>query len=734
MDRSSSQTPLQPPTFGSLITILSIDGGGIRGIIPATILTFLESELQKLDGEEARIADYFDVIAGTSTGGLITAMLASPGENNRPMFTASDIKDFYLQNSPKIFPQENCPFGSAKKIIRAVIGPKYSGKYLHKIIKEKLGERRLNDTVTNVVIPTFDIKQLHPTIFSSYQLKKKPNLNAKLSDICIGTSAAPTYLPPHYFKTEDHTGAVREFNLIDGGVAANNPTLVAMGEVTKEINRGSPDFFPIKPMDYGRFLVISLGTGSGKVSGHKNYTAKEAARWGVLCWLTSDGSTPLVDVFMQASAHMVDLHISAVSQALHSEKNYLRIQRSSSRMPLQPPTYGNLITVLSVDGGGIRGIIPATILTFLESELQKLDGEDVRLADYFDVIAGTSTGGLITAMLAAPNEKKRPMFAAKEIKEFYLDNCPKIFPQDSNTVFGSAAKIIRAVIGPKYSGKYLHKVVGELLGEKKLHETITNIVVPTFDIKRLQPTIFSSYQLKKKPSLDAKLSDICIGTSAAPTYLPAHYFQTEDDIGAVREFNLIDGGVAANNPTLVAMSEVTKEINRGSPDFFPIKPMDYGRFLVISLGTGSGKASEHKYYSAKEAARWGVLGWLTSDGSTPLVDVFTQASADMVDLHISVVSQALHSEKNYLRIQDDTLHGPVTSVDIATKKNLQDLVKVGEELLKKPVSRVNLDKGLVEPTSDNETNEDALRRFAKMLSDEKHLRLTRSPAGHAQKP
>lgn len=77
--------------------------------------------------------------------------------------------------------------------------------------------------------------------------------------------------------------------------------------------------------------------------------------------------------------------------------------------------------------------------------------------------------------------------------------------------------------------------------------------------------------------------------------------------------------------------------------------MDYGRFLVISLGTGSAK--EEEKYSAKEAASWGLLGWLTSGGSTPLVNVFTQASGDMVDLHLSVVFKALHSEKSYLRIE-----------------------------------------------------------------------------------
>ena len=101
--------------------------------------------------------------------------------------------------------------------------------------------------------------------------------------------------------------------------------------------------------------------------------------------------------------------------------------------------------------------------------------------------------------------------------------------------------------------------------------------------------------------------------------------------------------------TLVAISEVTKQIFGENPDFFPIKPMDYGRFLVISIGTGSPKVE--KRYNAKMAAKWGVLGWLLHGDSTPLVDIFTQASGDMVDFHNSVFFQALHSEDNYLRIQ-----------------------------------------------------------------------------------
>ncbi|KAK1313343.1 hypothetical protein QJS10_CPA06g02281 [Acorus calamus] len=371
---------------------------------------------------------------------------------------------------------------------------------------------------------------------------------------------------------------------------------------------------------------------------------------------------------------------------------------------IQPPTCGKLVTILSIDGGGIRGIIPATILAFLEAKLQELDGEEVRIAYYFDVIAGTSTGGLVAAMLAAPDENNRPLFAAKDVKAFYLKECPKIFPQFGGP-FAPVISTIKAIFGPKYDGKYLRKLIRTILGDTRLHQTLTNVVIPTFNIKLLQPTIFSSYEIGIDTSKDALLSDICIGTSAAPTYLPAHHFQTTNAGGKERDFDLIDGGVAANNPALVAIGQVMKQVFKGNEDFFSMKPMDYGRFLVISLGTGMSMKQDK--YNAKAANKWGVLGWLRYHSSTPLVDVFTQASADMVDIHIS----------------DDTLDRIASSVHIATKENLNNLVKIGEELLKKPVSRVNLETGLFEPIDNgDQTNEEALIRFAKLLSEEKRLR------------
>ncbi|XP_047336451.1 patatin-like protein 2 [Impatiens glandulifera] len=400
------------------------------------------------------------------------------------------------------------------------------------------------------------------------------------------------------------------------------------------------------------------------------------------------------------------------------------MERRSSSFEIHPPTYGKLITILSIDGGGIRGIIPATILTYLEAQLKELDGDDARLADYFDIMAGTSTGGLMTAMLATPNKDRRPLYKAEDITPFYLEHGPKIFPQKRGMFTGLFTQM-KMLMGPKYDGKYLHGIIKEKLGDIHISQTLTNIVIPTFDIKSLQPIIFSTFEVKERPFLNAKLSDICISTSAAPTYLPAHTFSTKDKDGNTREFNLIDGGVAANNPTLVATTQVTKEIFAANQDFFPIKPMDFGRFLVISLGTGSAKIEEK--YNGKMAAKWGLMSWLLNDGSTPLIDVFSQSSADIVDLHLSVLFQALHSEDKYLRIQDDTLSGTIASVDVSTKENLENLVNTGKNLLKQTVSRVNMETGCSEPIQNGETNELALTRFAKLLSDEKKLRESKSP-------
>ncbi|XP_022971661.1 patatin-like protein 2 [Cucurbita maxima] len=326
---------------------------------------------------------------------------------------------------------------------------------------------------------------------------------------------------------------------------------------------------------------------------------------------------------------------------------------------------GKKITILSIDGGGIRGIIPGTILAFLESKLQELDGPDARIADYFDVIAGTSTGGLVTSMLTAPDKNNRPLYAAKDLTSFYTEHAPKIFPQ-RNHFLSSAVNLFGKVMGPKYDGKYLRELIKDLLGDIRLKQTLTQIIIPAFDIKLLQPVIFTTIDAKWDELKNPKLADVCISTSAAPTFLPGHEFETMDSNGNVRKFDMVDGGVAANNPTLAAMTHVTKEMSmlRRRSELMKIKPMEAKRMLILSLGTGVPKNDEK--YSAAVSSKWGMLGWIYNGGSTPIIDIFSDASSDMVDYHISSIFQCEKHHRNYLRIQNDTLTGDVSSVDIAT--------------------------------------------------------------------
>ncbi|KAG6605268.1 Patatin-like protein 2, partial [Cucurbita argyrosperma subsp. sororia] len=387
--------------------------------------------------------------------------------------------------------------------------------------------------------------------------------------------------------------------------------------------------------------------------------------------------------------------------------------------------YGQLVTILSIDGGGIKGIIPGILLTFLESKLQELDGEEARLADYFDVIAGTSTGGLVTTMLTAPdkNNNNRPLFAANKITEFYIKETPKIFPQPRHFL-GGVMNLFGRVRGPKYDGKYLRTVVNELVGDLTLNQTLTNVVIPAFDIKILQPVIFNTNDAKVNALKNPKLADVCLATSAAPTFLPAHFFETKDEeANTTRTYNVIDGAVAVNNPTLAAISHINRQIAVHQIETARIKANDARRMLVLSLGTGLPKREEK--YNATQASEWGALSWIfqLNSGSTPIIEFFTDASSDMVDFHVSTLFQSLKVDQNYLRIQDDSLTGDAASVDIATAENLEKLVKIGEELLKKSVSRVNLETGRYEVVEGEGTNEEALTEFAKLLHEERKLRL-----------
>ncbi|XP_026443315.1 patatin-like protein 2 [Papaver somniferum] len=416
-----------------------------------------------------------------------------------------------------------------------------------------------------------------------------------------------------------------------------------------------------------------------------------------------------------------------------------KVNDSASYDDRLPPS--KLITVLCIDGGGVRGIIPSTILGFLEAKLQELDGPDARIADYFDIISGTSTGGLVTAMLTAPNAQNRPLFAAKEIPQFYLDHCSRIFPQPNRGIFDNAKKWIHDMVGgPKYNGEYLHRLLEQLLGETRLHQTLTSVAIPTYDLKLKHSCIFTTEKAKTSLIEDPLLSDVCIGTSAAPTYLPPHRFQIKGkvrEMEEVREFNLIDGGVVANSPIMLPYGLVPG-VCKGNPNFFT---QGKGKILILSLGTGSSTIveAEKKEITADVAAKWGVADWLRHTNG--LSDLFSPAESDISyydNASIIALSQLWlgASQIEFFRIQHNftkSESSSLSSMDIATKENLENLVRLGQDLLKKPVTQVSVETGQLEPVVHNEqesrqqeTNEEALARFAKLLSSERKDRLGRN--------
>ncbi|CAN6329355.1 unnamed protein product [Urochloa humidicola] len=421
----------------------------------------------------------------------------------------------------------------------------------------------------------------------------------------------------------------------------------------------------------------------------------------------------------------IDIHRSVIlgSSSWQLQKREETTRRSNSPVFHDKCSSGNCgvvgerVTVLTIDGGGIRGLIPGTVLAFLEDQLQKLDGPDARLADYFDYIAGTSTGGLITAMLAAPgnNWKRRPLFAAKDINPFYLKHGPHIFPQKW---CGLTAGLAMAW-GPKYDGEYLRTETRRLLRQNRVCDAVTNVIIPTFDVKLQQPIIFSKYDATLK---DALLSDVCIGTSAAPTYLPAHQFWTQGC-----QYNLVDGGVAANNPTMVAMTMITEEImakaKKGDPKAIKILESsskdECGRLLVLSIGTGLRSDEEHQY-TARTCSEWGIIEWLRKRGMAPIIDIFMAASSDLVDIHVAGKFKLFGCESNYLRIQNNTLCSATAAVDTATLENMRRLIEMGKGMLEQKVTRVNVTTGKYEAVpGDNRTNAQALQDLAKELYKER---------------
>jgi patatin-like phospholipase/acyl hydrolase len=310
------------------------------------------------------------------------------------------------------------------------------------------------------------------------------------------------------------------------------------------------------------------------------------------------------------------------------------------------------LRVLSIDGGGIRGIIPATVL----AELERRTGRAI--VDLFDLIAGTSTGGILALALTAPGAdgaeggEARPRFTAEELVDLYLVEGPHIFSR-------SLLRRIRTVEGlldERYSAEGLDSALERYLGETRLSEALRPVIVTGYSLEERRPFFFKSKRALEDRRHDHLMRVAARATAAAPSYFaPARVHSDRGDVGVV------DGGVCVVNPAMSAYAEALRD--------------GAGDVLVASLGTGQ-QTSEIRY---EDARSWGQLEW-----ARPLIDVVFDGMSDIVDYQLSHLLDA----DRYYRLQVELTRAR-DELDDASAENLELLRTEADGLLAEQEGRID---------------------------------------------
>lgn len=284
------------------VRILSIDGGGMRGIVPAVLLEALEARVKK------PLSEVFDLIAGTSTGGIIALALSKPDQSGRPQYSPAAICNLYRQEGKRIF---NRPVAHIVATLGGLTGPKYPADGIDQVLREYLGEVRLSKALTRVMVTSYDTAASTPYFFKSFRPKlegyESSHGDATSPDDHLmrlaarATSAAPTFFPPLALASIDRTEPERA--LIDGGVFADNPSMCALAEAVRR--------FPDR-----KYLLVSLGTGSDQ----EQLLYGEVRRFGLACW-----AVPILKVVFDGVSDATDYELSQIL----GPSNYFRFQCDS---------------------------------------------------------------------------------------------------------------------------------------------------------------------------------------------------------------------------------------------------------------------------------------------------------------------------------------------------------------------------------------------------------------------
>lgn len=310
------------------ICILSIDSGGMRGILSGKALSYLEQALKMKSGNpDARIADYFDVAAGAGIGGIFTAMLFATKDQSRPIYNAEETWRFLAEKGKRLYRSTS---GSGNGFLRRLRKPRGSSSAasatagLEKAMKEAFEENdrslTLKDTLKPVLIPCYDLSSTAPFLFSRADALETESFNFRLWEVCRATSAEPGVFEPVSMESIDRQ---TQCLAVDGGLAMSNPTAAAITHVL----HNKQEFPFVRGVE--DLLVLSLGTGQ---LFEVNYDYNQVKNWKAKEW-----ARPVARISGEGSADMVD---QAVAMAFGQSKssNYVRIQvRQYSVLACPPP-------------------------------------------------------------------------------------------------------------------------------------------------------------------------------------------------------------------------------------------------------------------------------------------------------------------------------------------------------------------------------------------------------------
>lgn len=306
--------------------------------------------------------------------------------------------------------------------------------------------------------------------------------------------------------------------------------------------------------------------------------------------------------------------------------------------------------ILSIDGGGIRGILPGQILVELEKKLQRLSSDPhKRLADYFDMIAGTSTGGILTCLYLYPDPEKagRPFFSAEDAVNLYLKNGGGIFKESSIQSDGLRQE--------KYPVVAIEELLKKYFQSTRLSELLKPCLITSYNIYARSTHFFTQHDAKTNKAYDFYLYDVARGTSAAPTYFEPAGVTSLSGI----TYPVVDGGVFASNPALCAYAEAREK--------FKSKGEERMDMFMLSIGTGSKKES----YAYNKVKGWGKMGWVK-----PVLDIMLSGASETVDFQMKHIFEAINCRNNYFRLNPGIGDASI-EMDNASPENLNALQEAG---------------------------------------------------------